>query len=301
MSEIPRQPGRVEMSLPGIDDPLAAKLEWAFEHLKELDAQIALCKRSFRDGDAYTIVPEVDVDKGQEIHRLKLSRAIPTVAWGLMVSEIVHLARSALDNTIEGIGSRPNQHGVGFPFFTDRDEFFEGRLNSRTGRRNGRTSGRFMIRGIPDPARAIVEQLQPYHRGNDETAWGRSPLWVIHKLSNADKHRTPPVVAVAAFAPGVHFTSGLTRSATFNMRFPLEDGAEVLAVDLAPGQTEPNMKFKTEITLEIEFAQGPPAFSRPLIQSLDKCLFSVANTIKLLDPNLAAKIEAWVAAHSRPL
>lgn len=46
---------------------------------------------------------------------------------------------------------------------------------------------------MSDEAKAVVESLQPYHRGEN---WAIDPLWLLHVLSNIDKHRRPAVTTL---------------------------------------------------------------------------------------------------------
>src|SRR5207248_1277573 len=69
-----------------------------------------------------------------------------------------------------------------FPIYTD-----PGRWRRGHARRVG---------SVSDDARAIIEGLQPYQRGDD---WKSHPLWVLRQLSDFDKHRRVPVVGTYAY------------------------------------------------------------------------------------------------------
>jgi hypothetical protein len=148
-----------------------------------------------------------------------------------MIGDYVHNARSALDQVIFAISySRnpdefANDRTTSFPIFNDRDAFNRPRRNR---------PALHEIRGIPPDAKAIVEGLQPYHRGKDAAS---DPLWLVHEMSNIDKHRNIHLTAWAAHTIALDITQILpgARLHSLNIRPPgmIESGAVLAEVDFS--------------------------------------------------------------------
>jgi len=70
---------------------------------------------------------------------------------------------------------------TGFPILSDTDK------KGRFGRGSHKwISAKPKVVGIDPDAQAVIESLQPYHRGN---AYDTDPLWRLSELNNIDKHR----------------------------------------------------------------------------------------------------------------
>src|SRR5262249_8578453 len=85
----------------------------------------------------------------------------PVVRWGVMVGEVFHNLRSALDHTITDLtiaeGGQPLA-GTEFPIFEDEAKYSELAKDGTPTRR----SGLYKIRGVSDQAKAIIYGLQPF-------------------------------------------------------------------------------------------------------------------------------------------
>jgi hypothetical protein len=113
----------------------------------------------------------------------------PPLRFSVICGDIVHNLRSALDHLVWQLviaeGSEPGKWNS-FPIYTDSDAF------TRDVRCRKKKRGPGPLAGI-DPkgdAWAFIEELQPYNSrklGMDPT---HHQLFVLHTLSNTDKHRT---------------------------------------------------------------------------------------------------------------
>jgi hypothetical protein len=165
--------------------PITAKIARADYHLSVLGKET----RSFLDRKPYAYGHERDDEAGQYVWRVVV-RELPDPRWGLLISEIAHHLNSALDHLVwlvaaSHTGRRPPRD-TGFPVAKGVADFR---------RMWTRSSGYYRIRALPPHAQAIVEDEQPYHRGN---AFEGHPLWVLRRLANADKHETLVTVGGAA-------------------------------------------------------------------------------------------------------
>ena len=106
----------------------------------------------------------------------------PDPMWGVLIGEIVHNLRSALDHlvwelVIKHTGKPPNLPAKQqFPvFLTEKgNQAFDGR------------GVPVMLKDVSSQAVELIRKEQPFGTGEGI----KSPLWHLSELSNADKHRT---------------------------------------------------------------------------------------------------------------
>jgi hypothetical protein len=170
--------------------PHELKLQRASQHLKELKAEID----RWVEIDGYTIRVEPDPDPSKYTSyevKAYILRHIEEDPFSLLIGDFLQNARAALDYIAfalgdAGAGGRmPDEIAMntGFPIVGDVDrEGFSGRgpdLFADAARRRLAT--------VAEPARAVIEQLQPYYVGGE--AWMWESLWVLHELARFDRHR----------------------------------------------------------------------------------------------------------------
>jgi hypothetical protein len=137
----------------------------------------------------------------------------PTDPLGLLIGDALHNMRSALDALAYALtlaSGKPVSDDVRyrseFPIFGDEDRkgtagVGSTRFHNLDGKGNpARGSGLSKIEGWEAGAQAIVERLQPYHRGQ---SFRSDPLWILQELDNVNKHRLLHPTA-ASFA-GTHW------------------------------------------------------------------------------------------------
>jgi hypothetical protein len=159
-----------------------------------------------------------------------------------------------------------------FPIFGDRDGRGDGRFRQLRvrGTLKGQPapgSGLAKIRGMHKRARAVIESLQPYKRGND---YVNDPLWKLHTLNRVDKHRR------------FHTTGAATLGNTFNPRdaqnvaalgtrdgspavlesiglpFPPEGRAKVARWPMIPIDPSQKMRMNMRPVVDIIFDEDTP-------------------------------------------
>jgi hypothetical protein len=92
------------------------------------------------------------------------------------------------------------------------------------------------IGGIDPSIHPVFDSLQAYHAGDDAT---NQPLWVLHRLANDDKHKTPHVVGTLPKGVMVNRPAGVDLGLTMRIG-PFEDGDEVATVGIIAG-ADPQM------------------------------------------------------------
>ncbi len=203
------------------------RIERSYEHIHTLTGEIEALSHALCKSDMYDIAEEFDSESGYKIQRLRVLKQIPTARFGILVGDAVHQACAAFDNLVEILNIRETGNPMKrteFPVYSDRDGFLHGK--------NGQRAGVAKIGKVGEKPAALIESLQPYHRGNN---YASDPLWILRELWNMDKHRNPPVVASLvkheSVKPQFRATSG---TATINPRdlivplmFPYVDGTEI--------------------------------------------------------------------------
>lgn len=110
----------------------------------------------------------------------------PEDVWGVEIGEIAHDLRSALDGLTYQVAILSCQFPAGrtaFPIFR--------RKTTTLKRGNGDLIDHFdrdgvgkCLKSVDAMHHALFESHQPYKRGNTN-----DPMWLLHELNNADKHR----------------------------------------------------------------------------------------------------------------
>jgi hypothetical protein len=107
-------------------------------------------------------------------------------------------------------------------------------------------SGLFKIRGMDLAAQAIIEGLQPYHRGS---SFREHPLWILHELDRINKHRLLHFV-VAAF-DGVGINTRTSRNVQINPGlFESNGGAigtDTIVARIPLGPIDPTKEMLAEV------------------------------------------------------
>jgi hypothetical protein len=169
------------------------KILRANEHLKKLRTET---ETFIKENKHRIVIGERHVNTGYYSLRAQVSKP-PPIEWGVVVGEIAHDLRSALDGIVwqlvilNGIDPstlrRPQPQ---FPIFLI-EEAERGPCYIRHGRP-------MIHERITDKQEALIERLQPYKRSNPN----RNALWLLHELNNADKHRLvlAPAASTSMFA-----------------------------------------------------------------------------------------------------
>lgn len=268
------------------------KLKRAREHLNRLRKGTA----DFLDSDPYGITPEYDAKVAQQIFRMKIKRR-PPIDLALTIGDCIHNARSALDQLIwqiaiwETNGNPPER--ISFPIFKDRPGFENWLARFAT---DFRPRTKTTLRGCQPYFRAYrrydTEGL-PYHfgkwlEGMDAPAFDDPldhPLWLLHEISNEDKHRLLVIAAAVGYVTDYRTYPEITepsaiRRMLVRKRGHVENG-DVLAVFRcevlwAPGA---HVKAEPDFAFGVVFDSDGPGRGWPIISTLNAILFDVGEII----------------------
>lgn len=199
------------------------KLDWAEEHIRRLEQEVATYKR----GRTHTarIVPvsgTLRTDAGETSGRFDV---VVTDVWPipvtvpLLAGDVVHNLRASLDylawRLVELSGSKPRKD-TSFPIKCER----------------GR--GLTIRPSVREDALQLVDEVQPYHSVDPL----KHPLRVLNELDNVDKHRHLNLIVATIGEVDVVLQlpngSTLARRHRGPYRF---DGKEWLFQELKPGAT----------------------------------------------------------------
>jgi hypothetical protein len=137
--------------------------------------------------DPYNAIQLPNSQPRTKVYELKINSPMPP--FGLYVGDFVHAMRCALDHIAVALSGDPSDTNTQFPIFpTDPDT-----VTDEKTRRKLKKLWKDQI-GQASPAQDVIRELQPYQRGND---FASDPLWLIHELDKADKHRSINVVLPA--------------------------------------------------------------------------------------------------------
>jgi hypothetical protein len=147
------------------------KIQRAKEHIQQLKAIV----EEFRLVHTREIVFKYDAQSGKHMADVWVPDP-PPLRLAVIVGDIAHNLRSALDHAAYQlelmVGRTPDRH-TGFPIYWERAKFQDA-----------------VKRGIPQrfPKRAwaLIQQLQPYRRGQ---RYRTHPLFQLHEVNRRDKHQ----------------------------------------------------------------------------------------------------------------
>jgi hypothetical protein len=239
--------------------PIRAKIARADYHLNALGQEI----QAFIDREPHDYQRERDNEAGEYVWRVVV-RELPDPRWGLLISEIAHHLNSTLDHLVWLVaaahtGKRPPRD-TGFPVAKSVEDFR---------RMWTRSSGYYRIRALPHHAQAIIEDEQPYRRGN---AFEGHPLWVLRRLANADKHETLVTLGGATGKGSAEVTQEGGEVAVAPVAFangPLEDGDVIARWPLPPAGPK-GMKIHLDVGFVsyVAFPKASPGKGRSVMRTL---------------------------------
>ncbi len=243
------------------------KLDWGNQHLKKLKS---LLKRAFDPDDhPIAIYPHVARRPGVSLFVTVFSVEAfpqPPPETGLMVGDIIHNFRSALDHMtwelVQLCGQMPKgesaRRQIQFPL-SPSFSAFKGRFSDR-------------MPGVSKELQTLVQRYQPYRRGDQPRA-----MRVLQRFSDTDKHRVvvPAVTTPAEVDLTITGTdcSIVERDLLFKGWRALKHGTPLLLVSALDDR---GLVGQGKVNVQGHF-EAYPTFSRGV--PIDKSLTYIAATI----------------------
>jgi hypothetical protein len=221
------------------------KLDRAYEHLETLANDI---QRVMTEGDSDGVFEKFNGKKGEWI----VWEVAPPIRkeWSAMVGDCVHNLRSCLDHLAWQLvllaGNDPTI-STEFPVFKD-----SGLFKKKAGPK---------MDGMSSTAMRLIEDVQPFNTRQPEAEI--DDLWLIHELSNIDKHRR------------LHFSQFTLMGGRCRLELPpgptiqiveefpggpLEDRTVIAHFRWDPSLLPPNAEVdrQIELSFDVTFAKAPP-------------------------------------------
>ena len=241
-------------------DGIRLKRERAWSHLHTLKTEIT----AFLDGDPYMPVRDFNAEAEQLIIRIRVRRETNPM-WSVTIGEIIHNFRCCLDYLACELFYLKNlkihKAKVQFPIFMDENGFLRHGIK------------RFLP-GIDGTHINMIRSEQPFSKTDGGTGEsGKSPLWHLYELSNADKHRT--LQLTGTLIQDYRFTfPEATHSFTPHMiecmeRGPIQEDAILWRGRLIGTEEWPFAEgdIKGEIAADVAFDDGVPAVGGRVVYS----------------------------------
>ncbi|MGH2429062.1 MAG: hypothetical protein ACRDGV_09315 [Candidatus Limnocylindria bacterium] len=230
-------------------DGVQAKIGHAGEHLDCLRDKLL----AFVDPDEpYEVIfREIDREQGVVAGHLHVLRE-PPLEFGVLVGDIAHDLRSALDHLIYQVAklSVASPSGTQFPIYSTKEAYWDvppkGDISPRD---------RYLD-GIPEDHRAFVDREQPYMTvtGPDVE---RHHLRRLSRLSNRDKHRIVAEAFARPISVRLRLLNGSARVQLFIDKedTALTDGSRIFVARITE-RSRPGLQIKVDM-------QTFPAFGSP--------------------------------------
>jgi hypothetical protein len=280
----------VDRSMHPLDGP-RAKIKRADRQVKALQASF---QKFFKDHPCTVTIAEFDKKAGH--HKLRI-HGVPSSLpdeWGVLIGEIAHNLRSALDllawQLVLLSGNSPTRQ-TEFPVFT------VGRTKRK---RKGKLIPHFCVKGglrcligMRRRFKARIKEFQPYKRRNKGS---RSALYLLHELNIADKHRL--ITVLTTVVGGMQFSGHVGGGSKFKVGTPIDDNAVigharplppegVLVLDVSTMRivTHHEIQADVDVTPGICFGDGCDAVRRlPVTRTLQKMSSEVSRIVESFAP-----------------
>jgi hypothetical protein len=233
---------------------------------------------------------------------LQVNQPLPLIHWGVIIGDIAHDLRSALDQLVWEL-SLHHQRKLGFPhgapektlpYSSGWRHCYFPVCNKDTGWL-GHVSDK--LRFIGQNLTTIIDNEQPYHfRRRYQRHW----LWLLDELWNRDKHRAVAITAMYGLASGVGFTTRAGETMTLDeirAQYEFErlsirgggrfvDGMRLAAIvvrrrDPKPPHQNFNLRVQTRVRVQPVFEKTPPTYGALVIPKMREIATEVTRVLNL--------------------
>jgi len=207
-----------------------AKLGRAHEHTESIKSEIF----AWQNSNPYMVTRERDAEFTRYSLVAHIAAQPPLMHWTLMISDVIHNLRAALDHLIyaiavyeaKGKSPPPDADRLAFPICESPDSF-------KTGSRR--------LKSLSTEVQAVIERCQPYNRRHKELP---PLLGLLNEFDNTDKHKLLQLAFTSIAAGQVGLVGPTPDGAimkTHLHRGEIHDGAELVA--FTTDVPSPNVKF----------------------------------------------------------
>jgi len=222
---------------------VTAKIQRAEEHLKALNVQLA----AFVEAHQPTMRPEFDPETLKyTIYVQNVTE--PPIGLGVLVGDVVHNLRSALDHLLWQIivlsGGTPGGWNQ-WPIY-DTAEKFTQQVTVPYQRQK-----RSPLLGVTQDTFDAIEAYQPYRAEDPQ----QHALAILRDLSNVDKHQIvhPSMFALTQESP--KFTGNFHHVEVEWEASPIKEGAAVAHVTIYAASDAEVVEIETKVPVDIRFGE----------------------------------------------
>lgn len=222
-------------------DGCHAKIARAEELWQQLGSAFVL----FLEEGPYRSEGSFDAGSSEWVLRFRVLEE-PPLRWGILVGDVVHNLRSALDHLawqlVLANGGEPTWR-TQFPIYSDEAAYLRAQ------------GGQAQIAGMRDEDIELIEKLQPFRQpeGHEKP----HHLAVLRELSNVDKHRVvhTTLVQTAGSQFRVYGLEDISGIGHIKPQFgPLVDGAKLVRIGVVADGSEPRLSVDAQLQLNVAFA-----------------------------------------------
>lgn len=252
----------------------AKKIERAVKHLNGLDESAKRFGKEHGEPGIFCAI-EPNSQGTRALATVEKVPEYPEVEWGLSIGDAVHCLRSSLDQLVAGLCTETSRR-TGFPICKTKREWV--------------VDAPAQIWSLPEPFLALIDNAQPYHRGDQAHM---HPLAVLNELWNLDKHRAIPATALVASAIKIEVdwerTVGIKSATKFKRHpgLPLKKGTVIAdcGYEIDPTATEAKMYVNAHVSAVVGFGtvEGASSIShKPVRKTFENSLIpETLNIVKI--------------------
>jgi hypothetical protein len=267
---------------------------------------------SLKGGNAYRTFTEHDPKTGEIVVYGEARREPPTAEWGVIIGDIVHTLRSALDHLVWQLtlaeGHVPPSQISGkwrkivFPILMEDPRRKDKESKKRIPWQNEPPDS---LWGVKPSLHSLFESYQPFMRKGDPTLVqlemddpSYAPLAILNNLWNIDKHRH---LHLTHFYAGLHEVCGPSPhpmipgieslGRTLDCKGSFEGRTEFtrLSWNGGPVPSEVEQHIKPTVFFDIAFEYGPPAHGARVTDLLEGLLHDVFGIVRVFQSHLEDK------------
>jgi hypothetical protein len=180
---------------------------------------------------------------------------IPPMRLTAVLGDAVHNMRAALDNLVCGLAKTKdrscNCQDTAFPY--------------RQNEADWNANAQFDLDGVPKPAKKIIKSLQPWLNPT-------SPLLLLNKLSNVDKHRHCNLALAYSRDTKfwIHCSDGRILEVAATKPLYLGD-VQTFILPIESALVVPSARIQSSATLVLTFQEEGPWADTPIMQVVQDC------------------------------
>jgi hypothetical protein len=274
-------------------DGAQLKFDWASKNLDLLHDEI----RGLVNKDTHGVLDKYDPKHGEYV-RYILGED-PPPRWSLLIGDVAHNFRSCLDHIAWQLAIARSPTGkpedywenvgqIAFPIFKSRSKY-RGQPNRKPAKQPV-----WRLDGVLQPHGRQMRKCQPYMRRDAPES---HPLWLLHGLSNIDKHRVlhttvvdidDPIPAAPTLSRKVIDPETGEIEMIYEWPEGLRGGDVAMHVYVtAGGPTEGDVRLEGNVPFQVEIDQpGTVLHEQPVLRLMDGIRDAVANVLAAFRPLL---------------